>query len=123
MDKSEAVVYRKGFCLLTLKLLQSPDLSLSELMALLQSDKYTIHSGFLKNHFIKALQDLNDIGTDYLLDVIHNLNQLMQSADNDTTIDTFKPSISRISVAGRDNKKISRCVYIFFQVTFVGDFY
>lgn len=73
--------YRRDFCVLILRLLQSPDLPLWELRNLLTSKKYTLPETLI-NSFDQILADLNDSGIGQLSDIVDSLNKLMTFSEN-----------------------------------------
>lgn len=94
---------RRGFCLLVLKLIQSPDLTLDELRAVaveqLWKSKDCRHCRFVENHFEKTLTDLNTIGMDYLLDVIDNFNRLI-TINETNRLEPTRKYVSKNSIVG-----------------------
>lgn len=68
-------IHRRDFCIMILKLIQSPDLTLPELRGLLLSGKYNIESRFMEK-FDGAIRDLNTVGVSYLLDLAEYISRL-----------------------------------------------
>ncbi|KAJ8948335.1 hypothetical protein NQ318_019320 [Aromia moschata] len=73
--------YRRDFCVLVLRLLQSPDLPLLELRKLLTSKKYTLPQTLIDS-FDQTLLNLNESGIGHLLDIVDSLNKIMSFSDN-----------------------------------------
>lgn len=88
--------YRRNFCVLILKLLQSPDLSLEELQYLLKSSKYNIPEEVI-TAFNDELASINDGGTDQILDTVDTFSRTMTY---DNTLDTNRSFITKNSVLG-----------------------
>lgn len=73
--------YRRDFCVLILKLLQSPDLSLEELRNVLVSTKYEVHQSVIEA-FDDTLANLYSNGTGTMLDIIDSFNRIMTFNEN-----------------------------------------
>ncbi|XP_008190332.1 anaphase-promoting complex subunit 5 [Tribolium castaneum] len=73
--------YRRDFCVLILKLLQSPDLSLEELRNILVSTKYEVHQSVIEA-FDETLASLYTNGTGTMLDIIDSFNRIMTFNEN-----------------------------------------
>ncbi|XP_018335499.1 anaphase-promoting complex subunit 5 isoform X2 [Agrilus planipennis] len=86
----------QDFCILILKLIQNPDLTLLELRNLLVSDKYTVHKHLLKE-FDKVLDNVNSKGMRYFLDLIDEVRRLILR-DMDTVRKTSHLQINKSSV-------------------------
>lgn len=72
--------YRRDFCVLILRLIQSPDLSLLDFRNLLTSKKYTLPKTVLES-FDETLKELNDLGVGRLLDIVDSL-KILSHPDN-----------------------------------------
>lgn len=68
-------IHRKDFCILILKLIQSPDLTLPELRSLLLSGKHNIEPRFMAK-FDSAIKDLYTVGVSNLLDLAEYISRL-----------------------------------------------
>lgn len=80
-DETTKTRYRRDFCVLILKLLQSPDLTLDELHTILISPQYNVHPQIITS-FNDVLLDLATNGSGSLLDIIDSLNRIMTFNDN-----------------------------------------
>lgn len=106
---SVEAVHRRDFCMLVLKLIQSPDMELSEFMALLQSGRYTwlpAHITALK----KALADINDGGVCAIQTLIHELNSTVFA---DSAL--LQPVVNKSSIIGLFLRRI---IIFFDKLTF-----
>lgn len=97
---------RRDFCVLVLKLLQSPDLSLEELIKILGTDQYEIPSRVLEI-FDESLTNVYENGSAILLDTVESLNgkmgisELLPSSVENTCF------VSKGSVVGKLNYLIT----------------
>lgn len=73
--------YRKDFCVLILRLIQSPDLTLLDFRNLLTSKKYTLPKTVLDS-FDQNLADMNQVGVGKLLDIVDSLDKILSHSDN-----------------------------------------
>ncbi|VEN54817.1 unnamed protein product [Callosobruchus maculatus] len=89
-DEALRCKHRRDMCVLILRLLQSPDLSLSQLHDLLSSSKYVIPNNVIES-FDKVLADLYKGGIGYLLDIVESLEKIM--AISDTSLSESKSFI------------------------------
>ncbi|CAH1961191.1 unnamed protein product [Acanthoscelides obtectus] len=80
-DKALCCKHRRDMCVLILRLLQSPDLSLSKLQDLLTSSKYVIPSEVVES-LDKDLHDLYSGGIGFLLDIVESLEKIMAVPDS-----------------------------------------
>lgn len=106
---SVEAVHRRDFCMLVLKLIQSPDMELSEFMALLQSGQYSwlpAHISALK----KALAEINDGGVCAVQTLIHDLNTTIFS---DSAL--LQPVVNKSSIIGLFLRRI---IIFFDKLTF-----
>ena len=91
--------YRRDFCVLILKLLQSPDLSLTELSNILVSANYKVHPN-VRESFNDTLANLYANGTGTMLDIIDSLNRNMTFNESiGPGLDTYC-IVSKSSVVG-----------------------
>lgn len=97
--------YRRDFCVLILRLIQSPDLSLLDFRKLLTSKKYTLPDTVIDS-FDQTLSDMNEDGVGKLLDVVDSLDKILSNLDN--TLNESKSSttnsastIAKTSVVGK----------------------
>lgn len=104
--------YRRDFCVLILRLLQSPDLPLFDFRNLLTTEKYAIPNTVLDT-FDQTLIHLHTHGVSKLLEIVDSLEKLLSYSDN-TMNDSSKSflrngcsSIAKTSIVGR-NKQIVR---------------
>ncbi|KAF5289260.1 hypothetical protein FQA39_LY15190 [Lamprigera yunnana] len=88
----------RDFCVLILKLIQSPDLTREELLEVLTSGKYLTHQEVIHG-FNSTLKHLNEDGIDYLLNVIDNIGKLILR-DSDTVVNKLMAQINKKSVIG-----------------------
>ncbi|XP_056636653.1 anaphase-promoting complex subunit 5 [Diorhabda sublineata] len=103
--------YRRDFCVLILRLLQSPDLPLLELKNLLNSKKYVIPDSLMES-FDQTLATLNEEGIGNLLDIVDSLVKIMSRSEdhpNSTSV------IAKTSIAGY---YIRRFIVYFEKLTF-----
>ncbi|KAK9882007.1 hypothetical protein WA026_018860 [Henosepilachna vigintioctopunctata] len=91
--------YLRDFCVLLLKLMQSPDIELAELWSLLTSENYNLPEA-LKLLFKQDLNEINNNGVGSLLDVIDGLSRLMADNESDPIHLANKCIISKNSVVG-----------------------
>lgn len=73
--------YRRDFCVLILRLIQSPDLSLLDFRNLLTSNKFTLPKTVLDS-FDQTLAEINEIGVSKLLDILDSLEKILSNLDN-----------------------------------------
>lgn len=73
--------YRRDFCVLILRLIQSPDLNLLDFRNLLTSKKYTLPKTVLDS-FDQTLADMNELGVGKLLDIVDSLDKILSHSDN-----------------------------------------
>lgn len=99
-DEQLKVKYRRGFALLSLKLIQSPDLTLEELRSLLSSKNYGVDRNFIDNHFEKTLAKLSLVGSSALLDVIDGFHRIIVNEINGAT-EPVRSHVSKNSVTGK----------------------
>ncbi|KAK4872855.1 hypothetical protein RN001_014884 [Aquatica leii] len=88
----------RDFCILILKLIQSPDLMLEELLDILTCGKYLIHQEVIDS-FNDTLRHLNEDGIDYLLLVMDNIGKLILH-DTDIVMNKTISQINKKSVIG-----------------------
>lgn len=98
--------YRRDFCVLILRLIQSPDLSLVDFRNLLTSKKYTLPKT-LVDSFDQILAEINEIGIGKLLDVVESLDKILSHLDNSVNesksfTTNSASAIARTSVVGKD---------------------
>lgn len=100
--------YRRDFCVLILRLIQSPDLTLLDFRNLLTSKKYTLPKTVLDS-FDQTLADMNDVGVGKLLDIVDSLDKILSHSDN--TLNESKSfstnsscAIAKSSVVGKFSK-------------------
>lgn len=86
-------VYRRDFCMLALKLIQSPDMDYQDFLKLLESDKFTLVPELLVN-FKDQVQDLlkRDVGR--IMDILINVSNIPVDSR------TFDPFINKSSKIG-----------------------
>lgn len=99
LDEPLKAQYRRGFCMLTLKLIKSPDLTLHELRSLLASKQYCIDQQFIKLQFEKTLEELQTVGMDALLDIIDSFHRIIIHEIN--TPDPPRTHVNKNSVTGK----------------------
>lgn len=104
--------YRRDFCVLSLRLLQSPDLSLYELRGLLTSKKYVIPETLIES-FDQALSTLNEEGIGNLLDNVDILVKIMNRSDDH--LNTSGSVIAKSSIVGY---YLRRFIVYFDKLTF-----
>lgn len=73
-------IYIRDFCLLILKLIQSPDLECQELLDFLYSGQYEIDSSLLKE-FELTLKVIPKHSPEFFLDIIKSIATLTQPED------------------------------------------
>lgn len=98
-DEQLKAQYRRGFCLLILKLIQSPDLTLDELRSLLASKQYCIDQQFIESQFEKTLDELRTVGMDALLDIIDSFHRIIVNEINSP--DPPRTHVNKNSVTGK----------------------
>lgn len=98
IDEPLKAQYRRGFCLLILKLIQSPDLTLDELRSLLASKQYCIDQQFVETQFEKNLDELRCVGMDALIDVIDSFHRIIVNEINSP--DPPRTHVNKNSVVG-----------------------
>lgn len=99
LDEILKVKYRRGFCLLILKLIQSPDLTMEELRNLLTSNQYCVDQQFIESQFEKTLDELYTVGMDALLDVIDSFHRIIVNEINSP--DPPRTHVNKNSVTGK----------------------
>ncbi|XP_026272663.1 anaphase-promoting complex subunit 5 [Frankliniella occidentalis] len=102
-------VHRRDFCMLVLKLIQSPDMELSEFMTVLHSGQYSwlpAHLSALK----KTLAEINDGGVCAIQTLIHDLNTTIFS---DSAL--LQPVVNKSSIIGLFLRRI---IIFFDKLTF-----
>lgn len=105
-DESLKAQYRRGFCLLILKLIQSSDLTLNELRSVLASKQYCIDYQFIECQFEKTLVGLCFVGMDALLDIIDSFHRIIINEIN--TPEPPRTHVNKNSVTGKQKKKRMR---------------
>lgn len=97
--------YRRDFCVLILRLIQSPDLSLLDFRNLLASKNYTLPNTVLSS-FDQTLADMNEVGVGKLLDMVDSLQKILSNSD--TTLNESKSfttnsgsAVAKTSVVGK----------------------
>nr|CAI5862934.1 unnamed protein product [Callosobruchus analis] len=116
-DEALRCKHRRDMCVLILHLLQSPDLSLTQLHDLLSSSKYVIPNKVVES-FDMVLADLHKGGIGYLLDVVESLEKIM--AISDTSLSESKSfmignAFAKTSIVGH---YIRRFAVYFDKLTF-----
>nr|CAD7459333.1 unnamed protein product [Timema tahoe] len=96
--------HKKDFCMLVLKLVQSPDLDLSELQAMLHSDQYNLLATQVRT-FESKLVELDKGGVVAMLDLFSNIkNHLKEPLP-------LNPAVTKTSIIGM----FLRRIYVFFE--------
>lgn len=90
--------------MLSLKLIQSPDLTLDELRSLLASKQYCIDQQFIESQFEKTLEELRTVGMDALLDTIDSFHRII--VNEITSPDPPRTHVNKNSVTGKMTKKL-----------------
>lgn len=106
---SVEAIHRRDFCMLVLKLIQSPDMELSEFIALLHSGQYTwlpAHISALK----RSLLEINDGGVCAIQSLMHDLNVTFFS---DSAL--LQPVVNKSSIIGLFLRRI---IIFFDKLTF-----
>ncbi|KAL3285340.1 hypothetical protein HHI36_019448 [Cryptolaemus montrouzieri] len=98
-DETLLCKYLRDFCVLLVKLMQSPDLELAELWNLLISPSYTVPES-LKTSFKQDVREVKENGIGSLLDIIDSLNRVMAVNDTDPISSSNKHIVSKTSVVG-----------------------
>ncbi|CAH1119671.1 unnamed protein product [Phaedon cochleariae] len=101
--------YRRDFCVLILRLLQSPEIPLLELYNLLTSNKYHIPQSLFES-FDTTLVNLNTQGVGSLLDVTESLQKIINRPD-----DPLNTIIAKSSIIGY---YLRRFIVYFDKLTF-----
>uniref|UniRef100_A0A6P7GJP6 Uncharacterized protein LOC114343268 n=1 Tax=Diabrotica virgifera virgifera TaxID=50390 RepID=A0A6P7GJP6_DIAVI len=96
-DQALMCKYRRDFCVLTLRLIQSPDLPLFDLRKLLTSKKYVIPDSLIES-FDQTLATLNEEGIGNLLDIVDTLLKIMDKSDDPLNSNS---AIAKTSIAGK----------------------
>lgn len=73
--------HRRDFCVLILRLIQSPDLSLLDFRNLLTSKKYVLPKTVVDS-FDQSLKEMNEVGVGKLLDMVDSLDKILSNSDN-----------------------------------------
>lgn len=94
----EQVNIRKAFCIFALKILQGPDLALTELKRV-QNTFPALTTSFNAT-FDKNLHDLYKSGIDGLLNVIDELKLILDGESNQNSSQPIKNVIAKNSVMG-----------------------
>ncbi|KAG5897864.1 hypothetical protein JTB14_024896 [Gonioctena quinquepunctata] len=102
--------HRRDFCVLMLRLLQSPDLPHLELRNLFTSKKYSIPQVLIET-FNQDLANLNSQGVGNLLDIVDSLEKIMNRADDPTNSSV----IAKSSIVGY---YLRRFIVYFDKLTF-----
>lgn len=68
-------IHRRDFCIMVLRLIQGPDLSLIDFRDLLTDGTFVIESKFLRD-FENSLKNLYNVGVGYLLDLVEYISRL-----------------------------------------------
>ncbi|XP_072399918.1 anaphase-promoting complex subunit 5 isoform X1 [Diabrotica undecimpunctata] len=110
-DQALMCKYRRDFCVLTLRLIQSPDLPLFDLRKLLTSKKYVIPDSLIES-FDQTLATLNEEGIGNLLDIVDSLLKIMDKSDDPLNSNS---SIAKTSIAGY---YLRRFIVFFEKLTF-----
>lgn len=66
----------RDFCLLSLKLIQSPDISLSDLAELLISNEFVLYESLMRK-FENTIYNISKIGVRFLLDIVDSIGRLV----------------------------------------------
>ncbi|XP_015517721.1 anaphase-promoting complex subunit 5 [Neodiprion pinetum] len=100
-EPTKAIIERRDFCVLALKLIQSPDLDFRNLLNLLHSEEYVLQR-FAQQLEVK-LDELYHKGVEGLLDLSESLMRLM-----DTPLDhcVAHPALNKNSVLGLYTRRI-----------------
>ncbi|XP_060832174.1 anaphase-promoting complex subunit 5 [Bombus pascuorum] len=105
-ETTKAIVERRDFCLVALKLIQSPDMDLNTLLNILHSPEYILHR--FAHHMEVQLNMLRGKGVEGLLDLFDNVGRLTKpSLDHSLSL----PALNKNSVLGL----YIRRVIIFFE--------
>lgn len=114
--------YRRDFCVLILRLIQSPDLNLLDFRNLLTSKKYTLPKTVLDS-FDQTLADMNEVGVGKLLDIVDSLDKILSHSDN--TLNESKSfstnsscAIAKSSVIGKFFQFYKKKFHILFNSTY-----
>lgn len=68
-------IHRRDFNIMILRLIQGPDLTLTELHTMLLSGRYAIEKKFI-TEFDTSLKNLYNVGVGYLLDLVEYISRL-----------------------------------------------
>ncbi|KAF3423832.1 hypothetical protein E2986_00315 [Frieseomelitta varia] len=105
-ETTKTIVERRDFCLIALKLIQSPDMDLNTLLNILHSPEYILHR-FARQMEVQ-LNMLTGKGVEGLLDLFDNVGRLMKpTLDHSLSL----PALNKNSVLGL----YIRRVIIFFE--------
>lgn len=107
--------YRRDFCVLILRLIQSPDLSLLDFRNLLTSKQYTLPNTMLES-FDKTLKELNDHGVGQLLDVVDSL-KILSHPDN--TLNESKSFTMNSNIPIAKNSVVGKFIIFFLDKIFL----
>lgn len=83
-------VHVRNFCLMILKVIQSPDLEFKELLEFLQYGQYQIDAT-LYTQFESTLKTIPTYSLEFFLDIIKAVSTLTQAEDNVSSSFTIAP--------------------------------
>ncbi|XP_012256347.2 anaphase-promoting complex subunit 5 isoform X2 [Athalia rosae] len=100
-ETTKAIVERRDFCILALKLIQSPDLDLRSLLKLIRSEEYILQR--LASQLENKFELLYEMGVKGLLDLSDSLMHLMDPA---LDLCHSHPALNKNSVLGLYTRRI-----------------
>ncbi|XP_015586196.1 anaphase-promoting complex subunit 5 [Cephus cinctus] len=110
MDREKAILERRDFCIVALKLIQSPDMDLSSLLNILNSPEYVLQR--IGRHLDTHLCELASKEIEGLLDLFDSLGRLTKPAlDHSLSL----PALNKNSVLGL---YVRRVIVLFEKLTF-----